>query len=223
MTEARTNFWRAGDEVALNRLWGRLHTDIETASGRAIFDKAKVSPTQELTITAQALRMAIPAIEIEAETRLLRLIEAALPVPAPPMGFAAQVEEQINRAYANGHYDGINCDADSGFGIGECEHVGRFAASPSLAALPVPALDAAWARAEAAVAEWGGDMMVGHTTECPFCAGWWATASKRDYAVHLFPIIVSSEHGRPRGEHHDSTPAAALDALRAALSGSTKP
>jgi hypothetical protein len=72
-----TTFWRAEDEAALGRIWGRPHTDIETVSGRAIFDKAMAGPTQELTITAQALRLAIPAIEIEAETRVIRALRAA--------------------------------------------------------------------------------------------------------------------------------------------------
>lgn len=75
---AAETFWRAEDGAALDRMWGRPHTDIETMSGRAIFDKAMAGPTQELTITAQALRMAIPAIEIEAETRLIRALRAAL-------------------------------------------------------------------------------------------------------------------------------------------------
>jgi hypothetical protein len=43
-----------------------------------------------------------------------------------PAYVKAAMEDAINRAYVKGHADGLNCDADSGFGIGECEHVGRF-------------------------------------------------------------------------------------------------
>jgi hypothetical protein len=60
--------------------WHRPHPDIETMAGRAMFDKAMVGPTQELTITAQALRVVITAIEIEAETRVIRARLAADPV-----------------------------------------------------------------------------------------------------------------------------------------------
>lgn len=77
-----------------------------------------------------------------------------------------------------------------------------------------PSIDAALAEAVAALPE-GWDLLVGHTSECKLCAGWWATASKRQPPE--YPLVVSSEHGRPRGEHHDATPAAALRALAAKL------
>jgi hypothetical protein len=77
-------------------------------------------------------------------------------------------------------------------------------------------LDMAWAAAEAALPD-GWDLMVGHTSECRYCPGWWATASKRLKDPPHYPQVVSSETGRPRGEHHDPTPAAALRALVIAL------
>lgn len=79
-------------------------------------------------------------------------------------------------------------------------------------------LDAAWAEAEAALPE-GWDLMVGHTTECRFCPGWWATASKRPDEPPHYLKVISSENARLRGEHHDATPAAALRALAARLAG----
>lgn len=82
------------------------------------------------------------------------------------------------------------------------------------------ALDPAWAEAEAALPE-GYDLVVGHTSECRFCAGWWATASKRNTEPPYYPHIVSSETDRPRGEHHDPTPADALRALAVALRAET--
>jgi hypothetical protein len=56
---------------------------------------------------------------------------AALPVatagPEPEMlpiaSVKALVEDSINRAYERGHADGINCDANTGFGIVDCDHV----------------------------------------------------------------------------------------------------
>jgi len=80
-------------------------------------------------------------------------------------------------------------------------------------------LHCAFDAAEAALPE-GYDLMVGHTSECQFCVGWWATASARLKEPPYYPKVISSETGRPRGEHHDSTPAAALlagDSLDARL------
>ncbi len=63
----------------------------------------------------------------------------------------------------------------------------------------------------------GYALMVGYTRECRFCDGWWATASARD------PIrVISSETGRPRGEHHDATPAQAIAELRRALAANER-
>lgn len=89
------------------------------------------------------------------------------------------------------------------------------------AAQPAP-LDGLGAAQEIA-GRWGGTIMVGFTDECQFCSGWWATASKRD-PEQRYPIILSSETGRPRGEHHGETPAAAIAVLVAALraEGETK-
>lgn len=75
-------------------------------------------------------------------------------------------------------------------------------------------LEAAWDETTSALPE-GYSLMVGHTTECKSCSGWWATASKRLEEPPYYPHIISSEHDRPRGEHHDATPAAALRALTA--------
>ena len=84
-------------------------------------------------------------------------------------------------------------------------------------------LDEAWKAAEAAVRAWGGTLLVGETDECRYCPGWWATASKRDPDTRYPIVIVSSETGRTRGEHHDPTPIAALDALTAALRSKEPP
>ena len=56
----------------LERLLSEPTTDFHTFASKALFDKAMRSPTQEVTITAQALRMALPAIEGEAVHRALR-------------------------------------------------------------------------------------------------------------------------------------------------------
>lgn len=77
-------------------------------------------------------------------------------------------------------------------------------------------LGAAWGAAAAALPA-GFTLMVGQTDQCQFCSGWWATASKRVPKDEGWVRIVTSESGRPRGEHHDATPAAALRELTARL------
>jgi hypothetical protein len=67
-----------GLRAALDRLEARPTTDIETLNARTLFDKAKRSATQEVTITAQALRMLLPAIENEAKAQIFRALRAAL-------------------------------------------------------------------------------------------------------------------------------------------------
>lgn len=63
----------------------------------------------------------------------------------------------------------------------------------------------------------GWSVLVGYTVECSFCAGWWATASKRLEEPPYYPKVVSSETRRPRGQHHDTTLGDALRHLHAAL------
>lgn len=47
--------------------------------------------------------------------------------------WTAAEADAIARAYAAGHRDGLVCGAESaGFGLVECEHVGRFALRPAL-------------------------------------------------------------------------------------------
>jgi hypothetical protein len=66
-----------GLDAALTRLEARPTTEIETGNALALFEKAKRSATQEVTITAQALRMLLPAIENEAKTQVFRALRAA--------------------------------------------------------------------------------------------------------------------------------------------------
>lgn len=73
-------------------------------------------------------------------------------------------------------------------------------------------IDSALVEAQARLPSKEWTLLVGQTIECPFCPGWWATASTRDPETR-YPIIVTSESGRPRGEHHDPNPAAALREL----------
>lgn len=66
--------------TAVEGLLAEPTTDIRTLNARTLFDKSKQSATQEITITAQQLRVLLPAIETEAETfigrRVLALIDA---------------------------------------------------------------------------------------------------------------------------------------------------
>ena len=57
---------------AVMRMLDEPTTDFHTSASRALFEKAKRSSTQEVTITAQALRMVLPAIEGEAITQAIR-------------------------------------------------------------------------------------------------------------------------------------------------------
>ena len=63
---------------ALRRLEAEPTMNIVTGNGAALFDKAKASRTQEVTVSAQALVVLIPAIEHEARTQVFRVLRAAL-------------------------------------------------------------------------------------------------------------------------------------------------
>jgi hypothetical protein len=66
-----------GLDAALTRLEARPTTEIETSNALVLFERAKRSATQEVTITAQALRMLLPAIENEAKTQVFRALRVA--------------------------------------------------------------------------------------------------------------------------------------------------
>jgi hypothetical protein len=81
-----------------------------------------------------------------------------------------------------------------------------------------PTLDQAWREAEAALPGW--ELMLGRALDCRSCLGYWATArwaGDVDGSRHI--EVVSSEDNRPRGQHHDPTPTAALKALTEKLRG----
>lgn len=65
---AKSNALRQALERELNSPW----TSIRTTAARALFDKAKASSTQEVTITAQELAVLLPAIESSAVFLALR-------------------------------------------------------------------------------------------------------------------------------------------------------
>jgi hypothetical protein len=63
---------------ALARLESEPTINFETVNARVLLDKAMASSTQEVTISAQALRLLLPAIEGEAKTLTIRRLRAAL-------------------------------------------------------------------------------------------------------------------------------------------------
>lgn len=124
-------------------------------------------------------------------------------------------------AYVRGHWDGLHCDA-KGFGgiLDECEHVGRIY-EPRAATPPSPApegertLDAAWADLRAVLPdEWivilydsGPPTTYNPGPESPFHGPRYL--ARADIGIRSGPPRISAQS--------DESPAAALDALRAAL------
>jgi hypothetical protein len=72
-----------GLREALERRLSEPTTTFRTSASRTLFDKAMRSPTQETTISAQALRMVLPAIEEQAVGQAIRAALAA--TPAAPL------------------------------------------------------------------------------------------------------------------------------------------
>ncbi|MDP2622290.1 MAG: hypothetical protein Q8Q29_00630 [Actinomycetota bacterium] len=87
-----------GLREALERLLAQPTLDIQTSNAKALFEKANQSATQEVTLTAQLLRMLLPAIESEAVTRAIRaILEAHATARQEP---AIDVERERERSEA---------------------------------------------------------------------------------------------------------------------------
>ena len=117
-----------GLREALMALLAQPTTDIRTLNARTLFDKAVRSATQEVTITAQQLRVLLPAIEAEAVSQVIRAAlsrDTAEPEAAAEPDLTARagregLREVIDMVAARAHR--LGCRPDGGTPVTDWRH-----------------------------------------------------------------------------------------------------